>query len=223
MNARQSRRLCAGAFLAISACATPALAQSARLEIGVGGVFNGAASAGTVDARLLDPSGGPLRLFRTTNRIASGVGVEGMVSTRLRDRLRLELALTWGATDFETAISSDFEEVPAQTVTQSVNQFAGELALAWRVIRRGRLDVFLRGGGGAYREITGDRTLVDNGWRASAGGGTQIRLRQAASGWLGRLALRADVRVQARGGGIAFGDSGTRISPAMFAGLVIGQ
>ena len=40
---------------------------------------------------------------------------------------------------------------------------------------------------------------------------------------LARLAVRADVRMLARGGGIKFGDSGTRLSPSVFAGLVIGQ
>jgi hypothetical protein len=203
--------------------AAPAYAQSARVEIGVGGVFNGAADAGTVDATLLTPSGGPLTLFRTTNRIASGWGAEGFVSTRLGERWRLELAVGWGRATLESQIFADAEDVPALTATQKVNQYGGELALAYRVVRRGRLDVFVRAGGGGFREITSDRALVDNGWRASVGGGTQLRLRQAPSGWFGRLAVRADVRMQARGGGISFGDSGTRLSPSVFAGLVIGQ
>ena len=207
----------------VASFATPALAQSPRLEFGVGAIFTGAASAGTVDATLLDPSGGELRLFRTTNRIASGLGVEGLLSTRLRERLRLELALGWGSNDFESQVTSDFENVPDLTASQKVNQFTAEVGLAWRVMQRSRVDVFVRGAGGGFREITSDRTLVDNGWRASVGGGAQIRLRQSPSGSLGRLALRADVRLQARGGGIAFGDSGTRLSPAVFAGLVIGQ
>jgi hypothetical protein len=135
----------------------------------------------------------------------------------------LELAVGWGRTDFESEISADFEDVPPLTATQLVNQYSGELALAYRVLQRGRLDLFVRAGGGGFREITSDRALVDNGWRASIGGGTQIRLRQAPSGWLGRLAVRADVRLQARGGGIAFGDSDTRLFPSVFAGMVIGQ
>ena len=223
MNAARSGRLVVGMFLSFAVFGTPALAQSPRLEFGVGGIFTGAASAGAVDATLLDPSGGSLTLFRTTNRIASGLAVEGVVSTRLRERLRLELALGWGTADFESQITNDFEGVPDVTASQAVNQFTAEVALAWRVMRRSRFDVFVRGAGGGFREITNDRTLVDNGWRASVGGGTQIRLRQAPSGWLGRLALRADVRLQARGGGIAFGDLRTRLSPSVFAGLVIGQ
>lgn len=217
------RRLAAGVVLTL-ALSTPALAQeSSRVEFIVGGVFNGAASAGSVDASLIDPAGNLLTLFRSTNRIAPGRGVEGMVSARLRERLRLELSVGWGTADFESRISNDFEGAAPITVTQKVNQFTVDVALALRVIQRGRLDVFLRGGGGGFREITGDRSLVDNGWRASAGGGAQFRLRDAPSGWLGRIALRTDVRVTARGAGIAFGDEGARVSPSVFAGLVFGQ
>ena len=223
MTAAQIARLSISTLSVVAALTTPALAQPARVEVGVGAVFNGAADAGAVDANLLDPAGGSLKLFQTTNRIASGWGAEGLVSTRLGARVRLELAVGWGSADFETQISNDLEDAPELSVTQKVNQFAGELALAYRVVQRGRLDVFVRAGGGGFREITSDRALVDNGWRASVGGGTQIRLREAASGWLGRLALRADLRLQARGGGIAFGDSGTRLSPSVFAGLVIGK
>ena len=216
-------RLWVASALVVAAVATPASAQSAGVELGLGGVFTGPAQAGTVDATLLDPAGGALRLYRTTNRIGSGWGAEGLVSKRLGERWRLELAVGWGRTDFESEVSVDFEDVPPLTATQPVNQYSGELALAYRLVQRGRLDLFVRAGGGGFREITSDRALVDNGWRASIGGGTQVRLRQAPSGWLGRLSVRADVRMQARGGGIAFGDSDTRLFPSVFAGLVIGQ
>jgi hypothetical protein len=205
------------------ALASPAWAQSARWEVGVGGTFNGAADAGALDATLIDPSGGPLTLYRTTNRLGSGWGVEGLISRSLTEKLRLELAIGWSKTSFETEISGDFENVPGLTASQQAHQFTGDLGLAYRVVQRGRVGVFLRAAGGGFREITDDRSLVENGWRASVGGETLIRLRRASSGWLGGLALRADVRMQARGKGIAFGDSATRLSPVVFAGLVIGQ
>lgn len=214
--------LSAAFALAFGAVARPAFAQSSSIEIGVGGAFTGSASAGSTDATLLDPAGEPLRLFRTTNRIGSGWAIEGLVSSRLTDKVRLELALGWGSAEYETQISSDFEDVPAATATHSVNQFTAELGLAWRVIERESFDVFLRGAGGGFREITSDRALVDNGWRASVGGGAHFRLRDGA-GWFGRMALRTDVRLQARGKGIAFGSSATRWSPVVFAGLVFGH
>lgn len=223
MTSPRTGRRCLGVLLMLAGAATPAMAQAPRVEVGVGGVFATAVAFGTTEATLLDPSGGPLVLYRTTNRIAPGWGLEGLVSLRVRERLRVELALGWAATNFESQISGDFEGVPALSATQKVHQYSADLALTWRVMERGRYDVFVRGGGGGFREITSDRALVDNGWRAGVGAGTQIRLGQGSSGWLGRLAVRADVRVQARHGGIAFGDSGIRVSPSVFAGLVIGR
>ena len=221
MTGGRVSRIGIGTLLALAALPTPAMAQSG-VAFGVGGVFNGATPAGNTDANLIDPSGGLLTLFRTTNRIAPAWGVEGLVSKGLGEKWRLELAAGWAATDFETRIADDFEGASGLSVTQRVNQYTGELGLVYRVVERGSFDVFLRGAGGGFREITSDRALVDNGWRASVGGGAHIRLSQGA-GWLGRFALRADVRLQARGGGIAFGDSKTRLSPSAFAGFVIGQ
>jgi hypothetical protein len=211
------------ALVVLAASAAPARAQSPGIEVGLGGVFNASTPAGVVDAALLDPSGGSIQLFRTTNRMASGLGAEAFLSARLSERLRVELAVGWGSRDFESEISGDFEDAAPVTLSQKVDHFSGDIALAYRLIQRGRFDVFVRGGGGGFREITSDRALVDNGWRATVGGGTQIRLRDSSSGWFGRLALRADLRVHARGGGIAFGDSRRRVSPSAFAGFVIGQ
>lgn len=210
-------------MLMLLGCAAPTLAQSDRVQVGVGGAFSGAASAGTSEATLIDSSGGSLVLYRSVNRVTFGKGVEGLISMPLRDGLRVELGVAWVRAEFESQISSDFEDVPDLAVTQSFNQYTGEIALVWGVIRRNRFDVFVRGGAGGFREITSDRALVDNGWRATVGGGMQFRVREAASGWLGRLALRADLRLQVRGAGIEFGDSRTRVSPLVFAGLVIGQ
>ena len=208
-------KLWAGVLLMTAALPSQALAQSSRWQAGVAGVFTGSASAGTVEATLIDPTGAPFTLYRTTNRILSGWGAEGQVARRLSDRWRLELAIGWNKTDFESEISSDFENVPAVSASQAVDQFTGELALAYRLVQRDRFEMFLRAGGGGFREVTSDRALVDNGWRASAGGGALIRVR-------GRLALRAEARMLARGKGIAFGDARRRLSPSVVAGLVFG-
>lgn len=223
MTGPGTRRLCVWVLLMLLGSSAPALAQSERLQLAIGGAFSGAASAGTTEATLLDSSGAPLVLYRATNRVTFGKGVEGLVSSPLRDGLRLELGVAWVRAKFESRISSDFEDVPDVSATQSFNQFSGEVALVWRVMRQKRFDVFVRGGVGGFREITSDRALVDNGWRATVGGGTQYRLREAASGWFGHLALRADVRLLVRGAGIEFGEARTRVAPSFFAGLVFGQ
>lgn len=213
----------AAMVLMLAACAAPAFAQAPSVEFGVGGILSGAASAGETDASLLDPSGGSLALFRTTNRIAPGTGVEGLVSITLSERWRFEVNFGWVRTDFESRISGDFEGAAELSLTQAVNQYSADAALAVRVIQRRRWDMFLRGGAGGFREITTDRALVANGWRASAGGGANIWLRQAPPGSFGYVALRVEARVQARQRGIAFGDSGRRLSPVVFAGVVIGR
>lgn len=223
MTGPRNRVVCAGLVVALFGWGVPAWAQVPRMEIAVGGRLTGSVAAGSANADLLDSSGGTLALFRTTNRIAAGWGLAGLVSMKIRERLRAELELGWGAADFESRIFSDVEDVPAVTATQKVSQFTADISLAWRVMERGRVAVFVRGGGGVLREITGDRALVDNGWIASAGGGTQVRLRDRPGGWFGHIAVRADARLQARQGGIAFGNSGRHVSPVLFAGVIFGQ
>jgi len=212
-----------GACVLMAGSASPALAQTPRVAVGVGGTFSTAVSTGTTEATLIDSAGGSLVVFRAANRIASGSGVEGLVSVKVRDRVRAEFNVGWVATKFESEISGDIENADVVTATQKVNQYTADVALTWRLLERGRLALFLRGGAGGFREITADRALVDNGWRMGGGVGTQIRLRQASSGWLGRIAARVDVRVNARRGGIEFGHSGSRMSTLVFAGLVFGQ
>lgn len=211
------------AGLVLAAGVVPAAAQTPRVEVAIVGALTGAVSAGDVKADLTDASGGTLTLFRTSNRITAGKGIEGLVSLRFREQLRIELGVGWATADFESRVSGDFEGVPDLTATQGLQQFTGEIALAYRFVNRGRWTVFARGGAGAFREITRDRALVDNGLAASLGGGTQFLIRQAPAGFFGRVALRAEARVLARRGGIEFGDVGTRLTPVFAAGLVVGR
>jgi len=214
---------CIAVLVWLAGTASPAFAQAPRVVFGAGGMLIGPVSAGETGATLLDPAGGALTLFRTTNRIRAGVAAEGLVSVRLAERWRLELGVGWGTADFESRISDDFEGVPSLSATQAMNQYSADIALARRVMQRGRMDVFLRGGAGGYREITSDRALAENGWRASLGGVAQFWMRQAPSGTFGQVAVRTEARVQVRQGGVAFGDTGPRVSPVLFAGLVIGR
>lgn len=209
--------------LVLLAAVMPAAAQTPRVEVALGGILTGAVSAGDVNADLTDSSGGTLTLFRTSNRVTSGQGVEGRVSLRLREKLQIEFGAGWVSADFESHISSDFEGAPDLSATQGVQQFAGEVALAYRVLSRGRWGAFVRVGVGGFREITSDRALVDNGLSGTVGGGAQFQIRQAPSGFFSRVGLRADARLLARRGGIEFGDVGTRLSPVFVAGLVIGR
>ncbi len=212
-----------GVLLLSAGFVAPAAAQTPRWEFGVGALLTDREAAGTTSATLLSPGGDTLTLFRTTNRVTSGLGVESQLSWRLRERLRAEVAFGWVRADLESRISSDFEGVPNVSLTQGVQQFRGELAVAYRLLQRGRLSAFVRGAAGGFREITTDKVLVGNGTSASLGGVAHVRVRQAPSGLFGRMALRLEARVVVRKGGIKFGDDGARVSPTLVAGVVIGR
>jgi len=212
-----------GAVLLSAGLVTPAAAQTPRWEFGIGALLTGRESAGTTNASLLSPGGDTVTLFRTTNRITSGLGVESQLSWRLRERLRAEIAFGWVSADLESRVSGDFEDVVDVSLTQGLQQFRGEVAVAYRLLQRGRWSAFVRGGAGGFREITTDKALVGNGTSASLGGVAHFLVRQAPSGLFGRIALRFEARAVVRQGGVKFGNDGARVSPAFVAGLVIGR
>ncbi len=216
-------RALVGVFLLSAGLVAPAAAQTPRWEVGIGALLTGRESAGTTSASVLGPGGDSLTLFRATNRVTSGLGVESQLSLRLRERLRAEFAFGWVRADLESLIFGDFEGVPDVSLTQGVQQFRGEVAVAYRLLQRGRLSAFVRGGAGGFREITTDQALVGNGASASLGGVAHVLVRQAPSGLFGRIALRLEARAVVRHGGVKFGDEGARVSPAFVAGLIISR
>jgi len=207
----------------VAATVTAASAQTPRVEVAIGGVVSGRASAGDVNATLIDSGGGALTLFKTSNRVTTGTGAEAQVSVRIRQRLLVELSGMWVPTHLETQVTSDLENAAPITARLGLHQFTVEGSLQYVFARRGRWDPFVRGGAGWLRELTTDRALVENGLSANLGGGIKYWVRESHPGLFGRLALRAEVRLVARRGGIAFGDAGTRLAPMFAAGLVIGR
>lgn len=213
----------ATAIAVVFAFASAALAQTPRVEVTLGGVVSGRAPAGDVNATLIDSGGNALTLFKTSNRVAMGTGVEAQVAVRIRPRLLIELGGNWVKADLETRVTSDLEEAAPMTARLGLHQFTVEGSLQYRFSRRGRWDPFVRAGAGWLRELTTDRALVANGLSANLGGGIKYWVRESRPGLFGRLALRAEVRLAARHGGIAFGDAGVRLAPMFAAGLVIGR
>ncbi len=198
-------------------------AQTPKLEFTVGAALNGPSSAGTTRAELLDPAGNPVTLFEATHRTTSAVGPAVAVSYRIRPRFALELSGVWTRPDFESEISDDFEGAADTTLSLGMHRFSVEFSAVRHFDRRGALEPYARIGAGWLRELTRDRALVDDGVAAHVGGGLQYWLREGRPGWLGHVALRADVRLAIRRGGIALGDAGTRWSPDVFAGLVVAR
>lgn len=202
------------------AASTPAWS---RVEIAISGMVVGGASAGDVEANLVDPAGDPLVLFRTSNRVSAGGGIEGQVSLRFTDHLAAELGAGWARTRLTSRLSGDFEGVPALSASVVLNQVTVEGDLVYHLSRRGRWAPFARAGAGWLRELTADRVLAENGLSANLSGGIKYWMREGAPGLFGRLALRAEARLLVRHGGVAFGSRQTRVSPSLVLGLVIGR
>jgi hypothetical protein len=193
------------------------------LEFIVGTTLNGPSSAGTTRAELLGSGGNPVTLFESKQRTTSAIGLAGAVSYRIRARLALELSGGWTRPDLESRITDDSERVADTTLALGMHRFSVELSAVRHFGRRGSIEPYARIGAGWLRELTRDRALVDDGVAAHVGGGSNYWVREGRQGWLGDVALRADVRLSVRRGGIALGDAGTRWSPDVVVGLVIAR
>lgn len=192
-----------------------AQAQTGKVEFAVGAVVSGPSSAGSTRAELLGPAGNPVTLFEATHRTSVGVGVDAGLLYRLGPRLALELSGSWTRPDLETTIRGDFEGADDTTLSLGMHRFSAEVATVRHFSRRGAAEPYVRAAVGWFRELTTDRALVDDGVAAHVGGGLKY--------WLGNIAIRADVRLAVRRGGITLGEAGTRWSPAASAGLVIAR
>ena len=200
-----------------------AQAQTPKVEIAIGPVVSGPSSAGDTRAELIDSAGNRVTLFEATHRTSLGVGVDAGLLYRLRPGVALELSGSWTRPDLQTKISRDFENAPDTTLTLGMHRFSAEVAAVRHFGRRGAAEPYARAGVGWFRELTTDRALVDDGVAGHVGAGLKLWLREGQPGWLGQIALRADVRLAIRRGGIVLGSAGTRWSPDVVAGLVIAR
>jgi len=199
-----------------------ALAQQ-RVEVTVAGVGAGASSAGTTRATLTNPNGNPLVLFVAEHRTRSAIGLEGAVAVRLSPGWMVELSGAWARPSLETRVFDDFEGADPVTLSLGTQQFTVRLGAVRQFYQRGRLVPYARVDAGWLRELTADRALAENGVAAHAGAGLKYWVREAPSGWLSHVALRAEGRLAMRRGGLTLGEAGTRWSPAFSAGLVIAR
>lgn len=198
-------------------------AQTRKIELTVGAIASGASSAGVTRAELLDSAGNPVTLFEATHRTSVGIGIDAGLLYRWRPAIALEVSGSWTRPDLETRISDDFEGADDTVLSLGMHRFSAEAAAVRHFGRRGGAEPYVRAGAGWFRELTTDRALVDNGLTGHAGAGFKYWVREGHRGWLGHIALRADVRLVMRRGGIALGEVGTRWSPAASAGLLISR
>jgi hypothetical protein len=194
-----------------------------KIELGLAVALEGASSAGTTRAELIDPAGNPVTLFEASHRTTRALGVEGLIGFRIKPSWTVEVSGGWSRPDMETTIRDDFEDDEPATASLGLDRYTFALGLV-RGFRAGaRVEPFARVAAGWVRERTSDRTLADDGVAAHAGAGLKYRLREGQPGWLGHIALRAELRLVMRQGGIVLGETGTRWSPSALAGLTIAR
>jgi hypothetical protein len=200
-----------------------AQAQPRKIELAIGALASGASSASVTRAELIDSAGNPVTLFEATHRTSVGVGVDAGLLYRWRPAIAVELSGSWTRPDLETRISDDFEGADDTALSLGMHRFSAELAAVRHFGRRGAAEPYVRAGVGWFRELTTDRALVDDGLTGHAAAGLKYWVREGRRGLFGHLALRTDVRLVMRRGGLALGEVSTRWSPAVSASLVIGR
>lgn len=201
----------------------PVAPRESRWQLSVlGGIFSGG-TLGSADANLLTnqaPRGGQTLLFTTRTEIASAPLVEGRVGLRLTRAFWIEGGISYAQPDFMVAISRDSEGAPNVSASSRLTQVVADGGLQYRWAGR-RVTPFVMAGGGYLRQLDDARSTAATGSVYYGGGGVLVRLAPANRGWLGRLALRGDVRAAWLRSGITLQDDrGPAVVAA--AGLTIG-
>jgi len=211
--------------LAVAAMASPALAQSTaqaasvrprtpRVDIAIQGAWIGPVSFGESSMDLLRPDGSPLTVFRSENRLASGLGTEV--------RLTVELSGSWMRADLESRISGDIEDAEDVTVSEALDRVTAEGSLVWTWRTTRRTSWFVRGGAGWMREMAARGLLREDGVIVNAGAGLRYWWRERPGGALRRLGLRFEGRASIRSSGLSLGEQKSRIAPVVSGGLILG-
>jgi hypothetical protein len=210
--------------LSAALAAAPAAAQTLapRQEAAVTAGLVGPVSFGTRNAELTQPSGAPLVIFRTANRLAPGMALEAHLGARLTPRLMVEASGGWHRADFETRITDDIEDAEGLTLTQRSSRFTVEGALLWTLVERGRVEVFARGGGGWLRELAGGGVVVEDGAVGTVGAGVKYWWRDSPGSRIARVGLRVEGRASLRSTAITLGDRSWRVAPVVVGGIVFG-
>ena len=213
------------AFVAGIVC-TEASAQtpatSHRPEVDLGLVWAGGGSLGSTDANLSTPTGSSQPLFSTNNELGASAGVEAHLAFRLTGRLGAEVSASWLRADLRSRVTADFEGADPVTSTLATSRVVLEGSGLWYFARRGRIEPFVRGGAGWFRELTSDNVLSSDGVVANAGAGMKYWWRERGRGFLRRLGLRSELRLVMRSGGLSLGTKRRVVAPAATVSAIIG-
>jgi hypothetical protein len=205
----------------------PGFAQAAGsgghpIQISVGGLVFGETSFGTIDAEYITNTGGRLLVFRTENAVRPGFGLELHLGLGLTPALEIEGTGSWARADLRSRIVDDVEGADATVAKEPLNRFGIEGAVLWYFSRRGKVSWFARGSAGWMRDLTGNDSLVEDGFAGSVGGGMKYLWNQAADGGFRVAGFRVEGRVLAHKGGVSIGEDRVRWTPAAAGSLIFG-
>jgi hypothetical protein len=196
-------------------------------------VFVGAFGLGGVDfgssAALLtanQPSSPDFVLFKSATSVGVGFGLDARLAFNLTRTFAVEAGLVWSRSTVSSRITSDAEDVPAVTLTQSLDTYfvdvSGVVHLNALTFAGGRGLPFVAAGAGYLRQLDDNALLVDTGQVYHAGGGVKFLLRQRRRGFIRGVGLRADARVYVRTAGLELvKDTTRRATWAASAGLLV--
>jgi len=201
----------------------PNRAPGRQMQIDVGGTFLAPTSFAARNAELLAPDGSALRVTGTEdNRIGPGFGLEAHLGIPLAGPLAVEASGSWTRVRSSMRVSFDVEDAPLLTATLTSSQFTGEGALLVTLVRRGRTELFARGGAGWMSEVAGG-VVIGDGLIYNAGAGVRRWWNDRTPGRRSmRFGLRVEGRLVVREAGFAESTRTTRFSPVIAGGLMMG-
>jgi hypothetical protein len=211
--------------VSVHAQEAPALrAHRVLLEGGV--VWSGGYAVGDVNAHLRSNATGstppPFTLFSAASDVSSAASAIVRVGFTLSPRLAIEGGGSFGTPRLGTDITADTEVAPQRIEGGQVRQYLFDAAVVWHLpLGLGpRVRPFVIGGGGYLRQLHEERTMVETGQIYYGGAGVRYWIRGGA-GTARSLGLRADLRVNARSGGIDF-ENEVRVFPTVAVHVFLG-
>lgn len=202
---------------------SPGRAPGGQIQLDVGGTFLAPTSFAARNADLLAPDGSTLRVTGTEdNRIGPGFGLEAHLGIPIAGPLAVEASGTWTRVRSSMRVTFDIEDAPLLTATLTSSQITGEGAVVVTLVRRGRTEVFVRGGAGWLSEVAGG-VVIGDGLIYNAGGGVRRWWSDRTPGRRSmRFGLRVEGRVVVREAGFAESTRTTRFSPVIAGSLMMG-
>jgi hypothetical protein len=199
----------------------PVASSGRAVQLSLGGLVFGETSFGDIDAEYIASNGSRVVVFQTENALRPGFGLEVHLGLALSPAFEVEATGSWARADLRSRVLNDVEGVETTVVKEPLNRFGVEGAALWLFSRRGKVAWFARGSAGWMRDLTGNDSLVEDGFAGSAGGGMKYLWNQAGDGF--RVAgFRVEGRVLVHKGGVSIGENRVRWTPAAAGSLIMG-